>query len=721
MRGYRKAGRATGFTAVAALLLVAWLAPLGLIGTQPAEASPVPATPIHHLVVIVDSDVSFDHYFGTYPSAANTDGSSFTPAAGTPEVTGLTSSLLNDNPNEFDPERLTHSEALTCGETHSYVSEQKAYDGGAMDRFEQSDGVDTCTGQPILYGAPGLVMDYYDGNTVTGLWNYAQHYAMSDNNYQTSFGTDTVGGLNLVSGNTGGGYAVNPTTDATVSDPGAVGSVDSEGVGTVYGDLDPAFDDCSDSSHTSTSPVGVMTGTNIGNLLDNAGVTWGWFQGGFAPTGSANGYAVCGTDHDNLGGNEVADYIPHLDPFQYYQSTANPEHLPPSSEADIGTTDQANHQYDLSDFAETLTDGNMPAVSFLSPPAYQSGHAGYSDPLDEQAFLVNTINEIEQSEYWPSTAILITYSGSGGWYDHSMAPIVNGSDDSTLDTAMCQDATVTLGTVNDRCGYGPRVPLLAISPYAPENTVSDILTDQTSIVRFIEDNWLSGSRIGGGSYDAIAGSVDGAGGLLNFAAAPHDDELVLNPATGEVVSDLSLTTTPSPASASLGDTPTVLNDSALLSGADDPTGTITFTLYYDGGSTPVDTETATVTGNGTYGTSTGYTVPSGATGTYQWDASYSGDGDNNSISDDDASDEQVTVNLGDTSFTIAVNGGSSASTTYGTAATFSWVGLPSGATGMVSFYRSSNTELCPIGLPSASCVNPKKLECRNVLRDLCRL
>jgi phospholipase C len=123
--------------------------------------------------------------------------------------------------------------------------------------------------------------------------------------------------------------------------------------------------------------VGVLTGQNIGDLLNQRHISWGWFQGGFAPTSTnAAGYAVCGSEHENIGGVEVQDYVPHHDPFQFYASTANPKHLPPTSEAAIGLTDQANHQYDLSDFYTTLQDGNMPAVSFLKPAAYQNGHAG---------------------------------------------------------------------------------------------------------------------------------------------------------------------------------------------------------------------------------------------------------------------------------------------------------------------------------------------------------
>ncbi|MFZ0190786.1 MAG: alkaline phosphatase family protein [Streptosporangiaceae bacterium] len=153
-------------------------------------------------------------------------------------------------------------------------------------------------------------------------------------------------------------------------------------LGTIYGDLDPAYDECADNSRSSTdtNPVGVMTGQNIGDLLNAKNISWGWFQGGFAPTGTnAAGAPVCGAEHENIGGNEVADYSPHHNPFEYYASTANPKHLPPSSEAAIGHTDQANHEYDLSDFYTTLKDGNMPSVSYLKAAEYQDAHPGYSD------------------------------------------------------------------------------------------------------------------------------------------------------------------------------------------------------------------------------------------------------------------------------------------------------------------------------------------------------
>ena len=291
--------------------------------------------------MIFDENVSFDHYFGTYPYAANTDGSTFHAKPGTSTVNGLyakitpggpVGSLLTSNPNLNNPTRLTHSQALTCDQNHGYTAEQQAVNGGKMDKFVQFTDTSTCSAPN--YGTPGLVMDYYDGNTVTGLWNYAQNYAMSENNYDTTFGPSTPGALNLISGQTGGSYAVNPITGAPEAST-AVSPPNSAGLGTIFGDPDPAFDNCSDASHTTTSPVAIATGKNVGDLLNAKGITWGWFQGGFAPTGTNSaGYAVCGSTHKNIGGATVTDYSPHHEPFQYYKSTANPNHLPPSSESE---------------------------------------------------------------------------------------------------------------------------------------------------------------------------------------------------------------------------------------------------------------------------------------------------------------------------------------------------------------------------------------------------
>ncbi len=495
------------------------------------------ATPIKHLVVIFDENESFDHYFGTYPYAANTDGTKFVAKPGTPKVNGLYNKitkngpvgpLLTSNPNEYNPQRLTHAQALTCDQNHGYTAEQQAEDSGKMNEFVQFTQQDDCSTTGEYYGPPGIVMDYYDGNTVTGLWNYAQNYAMSDNNWDTTFGPSTEGAIDVSSGLSSDSYAVTPSGTKT-TDAGAITSD-----GTTYGDIDPYYDECSDSNHTSSNPEGVMTGENIGDLLNTKHVTWGWFQGGFAPTSSNSGGAVCGAQSDNIDGSALNEYTPHWNPFQYNATTANPAHLAASSESAIGRTDQANHQYDLSDFSETLKDGNMPSVSYLKATTAQSGHPGESDPLDEQQWIVNTVNQIEQSKYWSSTAIVITYDDSDGWYDHQAPKLLNGSDNSAIDTAMCEATPVRVGSGSGRCGYSQRLPMLVISPYTRDNYVSNNLTDTTSVVKFIEQNWLHGQTIPG-SFDATSGSLDARGGLLDFNTRPHFEPLILNPATGAVV------------------------------------------------------------------------------------------------------------------------------------------------------------------------------------------
>ncbi len=470
------------------------------------ENGPQTTTPIKHVVVIFQENVSFDHYFGTYPSATNPAGEPrFVAAPDTPDVNGLTQELLTNNPNSANPKLLSRAQALTCDQDHAYTDEQKAYDHGLVDQFVQSVSGSSCTDK-------STVMDYYDGNTVTGLWNYAQNYALSDNSFGTTYGPSTPGALNLISGQTHG------------ATPATLGSATLNG--TDLNDADPTYDACSAKSGTFA-----MSGKNVGDLLNAQGVTWGWFEGGFVPS-STTGGVVCATAHTNIGGASVKDYIPHHEPFQYYQSTSNPNHLPPSSPLKVGQTDQANHQYDLTDFWTAFNHGYLPAVSFLKAPAYQDGHAGYSDPLDEQTFLVNTINKLEKSDFWKDTAVVIAYDDSDGWYDHVMPPVVSQSNttaDALTGTGAC--GTAKTGAYEGRCGYGPRLPLLVISPYAKKNFIDNTLTDQSSVLRFIEDNWNLG-RIGDQSFDALAGSL---GNFFSFHDHANSARLILDPQTGEKV------------------------------------------------------------------------------------------------------------------------------------------------------------------------------------------
>ncbi|MDO0930360.1 alkaline phosphatase family protein [Streptomyces sp. DG2A-72] len=504
----------------------------GLLGTRTA-------TPIKHVVVIYDENVSFDHYFATYPQAANTDGTTFKAAAHTPKTDNLrTAGLLTKNPNLYAPKRLSGSQAMTCDQNHSYGPEQYAADGGKADKYVENTEVSKCTG---LFGEPGLVMDYYDGNTVTALWNYAQHYTLNERSFSSVYGPSTPGALSLVSGQTHGVISVDPASgtenpkQTKTPDSYTVVSPNSQGVGTVTNDPDPAYDDCSDKDHTSTNALAAMQGRNIGDLLNAKGVTWGWFQGGFRPStpwdGKQGDYAECGgTAHTNVGGAAVEDYSPHHSPFEYYKSTANPHHLAPKNIAEIGHNGRANHNYDLADFDAALKTGHLPAVSFLKAAEYQDGHAGYSDPVDEQHFLVKEINALQQSPEWKSTAVVVAYDDSDGWYDHVTSKVLNGSKDSTvgsngkaLDSPACQAGPAAAGGYADRCGPGTRQPLLVISPYSKVNSVDRTPTEQASITQFIEDNWHTG-RIGDASFDRRAGTLTH---MFDFRH-PNNRQVLLN-------------------------------------------------------------------------------------------------------------------------------------------------------------------------------------------------
>lgn len=187
----------------------------------------------------------------------------------------------------------------------------------------------------------------------------------------------------------------------------------------------------------------------------------------------------------------------------------------------------------------------MPAVSFINAPAYADGHAGDSDPLLEQAFLVNTIDAITQSKFWKTTAIVIAYDDSDGWYDHQMGPIVHASRVSSAADTKGRDEFGGSGRcgnglslsaydgepIQGRCGYGPRLPLLVISRFAKSNFVDHTLTDQSSILRFIEDNWSTG-RIGNGSFDRDAGPLTNLFDFLQHGYGAR--RILLDPQTGEV-------------------------------------------------------------------------------------------------------------------------------------------------------------------------------------------
>lgn len=522
---------------------------LGLAGGATAQSRPAAspavaptATPIKYVVVIFQENVSFDHYFGTYPFLEDPQTHKFTlfnDNTKTPVPNNLLSAgLLGKNPNSANPFLLTPAQNATCDQNHDYTPEQSAFNGGLMNLFVENTGVGA-PGCPDYGHGAALTMGYYDGATLTALWNYAQNYAMSDNSYGTGFGPSTPGALSLISGQTsfatvthdaGGPFAAH--TEVVGFD--TFGSPNNKTPMTVIGDPQGTFDECHSNGRNHVN----LAGQNVGDLLNAKGLGWGWFQGGFTPSGfDAKGNAQCKSSHTGLTGVLRSDYIPHHEPFQYYSTTSNPHHSSPASTDSICFTDPANHQYDLTSLAQLEQAGRLCAVTYIKAAGFQDGHAGYSSPLDEQPFIVNTINRLMQMKEWDHMAIFIAWDDSDGWYDHAVGPVVyqsNATDAQTGQSVDNLDARGTCGTTPaggqpGRCGYGPRLPLLLISPWARQNFIDSSVTDQSSLLRFIEDNWGLG-RLGNGSLDEKAGS------LLNLFDFNHRAPRVfLDPATGQVV------------------------------------------------------------------------------------------------------------------------------------------------------------------------------------------
>ena len=258
-----------------ALVSAALCASLGTVvqadGSERDDQGGQTKTPIKHVIVLFQENVSFDHYFGTYPRAQNNPGEvPFRAVAGTPAVNGFSPELLSNNPNknaagsaQANPIRLSPAQAYTCSQNHNYGPEQQAFDSGLMDLFPEFTGRTTSQG----CAADGTtVLGYFDGNTVTAMWNYAQNFAINDDFFDATFGPSTPGAVNLISGQTHGallffGSGSSGSAYPTTYQPGVT-------VVTDIGDFDPYLDDCgADAGGTATGTATLrMTGKNIGDL-----------------------------------------------------------------------------------------------------------------------------------------------------------------------------------------------------------------------------------------------------------------------------------------------------------------------------------------------------------------------------------------------------------------------------------------------------------------------
>ncbi|MDB5052293.1 MAG: hypothetical protein JWM44_343 [Bacilli bacterium] len=358
-------------------------------------------TPIKHTIIIYQENRSYDSYFGTYPNAPG-----FNALPGTPKAEGIPAGSYNldENGNKvapflFDPNQLTTEDV-----DHNFDDMVGAYDNGKMDNFYAAS-------EKHKKGTGKVAMGYYDYQSIPYYWQYAQHYSLADHFFQPVFGPSTPGALYLISAQSGN--STNP----------------------IKGDPVPAY-----------GPLGGDKGNraeglkykNIGDVLNEKGISWAWYQGGYTKADSS--------------------YSSHHNPFQYFDNY------------DKGA--YKNNMKDYDAFAQDVANGTLPAVVYIKGAYGEDEHpgaSGQSNPTAED-FSVKTINTIMKSKYWKDSAIIVTYDESGGYWDHVAPTQVKAGPDGLQ-------------------GNGPRIPAIVISPFSKENYVSNTEYDTTSILKFIESNY----------------------------------------------------------------------------------------------------------------------------------------------------------------------------------------------------------------------------------------
>jgi phospholipase C len=225
-------------------------------------------------------------------------------------------------------------------------------------------------------------------------------------------------------------------------------------------------------SEPSTSQV-EYTDTTIGDLLNGAGVKWSFYAEGYQAMVDAVAKGTCPTAPPFCGSTIYpCIYDPSDVPFQYYPSV------------------REKHMRDFALFQKDLDEGTLPAVAYVKALGFRTEHPGDGVTLSAGvAFVTGVVDAVMKSQYRGDTLVLITYDESGGYFDHVAPPPPSAFDGQS---------------------YGPRIPMLAVGPFAKKNYVSHVVMEHSSIVKFIEWNWLRGT----GQLNTRDTEVNNIGSLL---------------------------------------------------------------------------------------------------------------------------------------------------------------------------------------------------------------
>ena len=417
---------------------------LGLVATAP---NPTPGqaaglNKINHLVVIYQENWSFDGLYGKFPGANGIANAGTAvrqvDKAGRPYTTlpqPIDTAKKPPAPDPrfpadlpvapFDATQYVPSNERTGDLVHRFYQEQYQIDGGKMDKFiAWSD-------------AAGLVMSTYDATNMPE-GRLAQQYVLADNFFHAAFGGSFLNHFWLV-------CACSPrwpdAPDALRAHLDAGGGLVKDGPVTSDGYVVNTTYSVNQPHPAEADPRALLPGQTmptIGDRLDERGISWAWYAGGW---------------NDAVAGRPDRLFQFHHHPFAYFARYAD------------GTPGRAQHLRDEQEFFTALTGDTLPAVSFVKPLGPDNEHPGYADLLRGQQHVLELVAAVMQSPAWAETAIIITYDENGGRWDHVAPP------------------------VRDRWGPGTRVPAIVVSRFAKKRNVDHTRYDTTSILRLIETRW----------------------------------------------------------------------------------------------------------------------------------------------------------------------------------------------------------------------------------------
>ena len=389
---------------------------------------------IQHVVLIVQENHTFDSYFGRYcqaPAGSNptcTDGPSCCERAPDSEPQGAAPTVLDDSTN-FANDR-----------DHLQACELQEIDDGGMDKYVTgATGSDQCFGSgPACSSADNFALATADA--VGTYWSLADQGALADRYFQPIVGGSSSNDMYFAT-------AHYQFTDDEVM-PDAIGCL---------------LDCAADSVCLSAARTTYQGRTTVSDLLVDAGRTFKVYAEGYSDA-VASGYGNCpgitsDCPYDALShpvAHEACRYDASDIPFAYYAQLADGPSF-----------------VDLSQFADDAASGSLPSFAYLKALTTRNEHPNFSTISDGSTFVEGVVQTIAQSSAADSTLILVTWDEGGGFFDHVPPPPGIDTDDA--------------GHV---VPYGTRVPMLALGPFARAGAISHVNLEHSSVVRFLEFNFL---------------------------------------------------------------------------------------------------------------------------------------------------------------------------------------------------------------------------------------